>query len=98
MPILKLRGSAALSAFRLEKLNTSLDTAQARLRVVDARFWLDVATRFPDTDEARLAMAGMRPVEPNFDLSSSRNPDTKSMVTSSPPRSRSGSRTPPRST
>jgi len=39
MPILKLRGSAALSAFRLEKLNTSLDTAQARLRVVDARFW-----------------------------------------------------------
>ena len=31
------------------------------------RFWLDVATKFPDTDAARLSMAGMRPVVTAFD-------------------------------
>ena len=31
------------------------------------RFWLDVATKFPDTDAARMAMSGMRPVVTTFD-------------------------------
>ena len=31
------------------------------------RFWLDVATKFPDTDAARMSMAGMRPVVTTFD-------------------------------
>jgi tetratricopeptide (TPR) repeat protein len=38
------------------------------------RFWLDVATKFPDTDEARMAMTGMRPIEPTFDLSKAVKP------------------------
>jgi len=39
-----------------------------------AKLWLGVATRFPDTDEARLAMTGMRPVEPHFDASAAAKP------------------------
>ncbi len=45
----------------------------ARMRQ-STRFWLDVATKFPDTDAARQAMAGMRPVEPDFDLSKAVKP------------------------
>jgi phosphoribosylformylglycinamidine synthase len=39
MPILKLRGGAALSAFRLEKLNTRLRAAHPRLSVTGAEYW-----------------------------------------------------------
>jgi tetratricopeptide (TPR) repeat protein len=38
------------------------------------RFWLDVATKFPDTDAARMAMAGMRPVYATFDPSKHEKP------------------------
>jgi tetratricopeptide (TPR) repeat protein len=38
------------------------------------RFWLDVATKFPDTDAARMAMYGMRPVEARFDLAKAVKP------------------------
>jgi len=64
----------------LKNTKSPADSAQAMLYLGAARqrqamrFWLDVATRFPDTDEARLAMAGMRPVEPNFDLSKAVKP------------------------
>ncbi len=64
----------------LKNTKSPADSAQAMLYLGAARqrqamrFWLDVATKFPDTDEARLAMAGMRPVEPNFDLSKAVKP------------------------
>lgn len=38
------------------------------------RFWLDVATKFPESEAARLALAGMRPVEERPDLSKRARP------------------------
>ncbi|MCX5752867.1 MAG: DUF2271 domain-containing protein [Candidatus Krumholzibacteria bacterium] len=38
------------------------------------RFWLEVATKFPDTDAARMAMTGMRPVVKTFDESKAVKP------------------------
>lgn len=65
--VLKNTKSAADSAAAMYWLGA------ARMRQ-STRFWLDVATKFPDTDAARLAMAGMRPVEPGFDLSKAVKP------------------------
>jgi len=39
MPILKLRGAVALSAFRLEKLNAALATIAPQVRATGAQFW-----------------------------------------------------------
>jgi phosphoribosylformylglycinamidine synthase len=47
MPVLKLRGDAALSAFRLDKLNAGLEHLEPGLRVIDARRWY-----FVEVDEA----------------------------------------------
>jgi len=47
MPILKLRGSPALSAFRLEKLNARLAAVRPGLSVIAAEFW-----HFVETDRA----------------------------------------------
>jgi phosphoribosylformylglycinamidine synthase len=47
MPILTLRGADALSAFRLEKLNTALAAISPQLRSVGAELW-----HFVETDRA----------------------------------------------
>ncbi|MCU0896617.1 MAG: phosphoribosylformylglycinamidine synthase [Burkholderiales bacterium] len=53
MPILKLRGGSALSAFRLEKLNASLAALHPDLRVLHAEFCHFVEVdREPDAAEA----------------------------------------------
>ncbi|MCC6609325.1 MAG: phosphoribosylformylglycinamidine synthase [Burkholderiales bacterium] len=44
MPILKLRGADALSAFRIEKLNVALAAISPRLRAIGAEHWHFVET------------------------------------------------------
>jgi len=52
MPILKLRGADALSAFRLDKLNAGLRRLSPALRVEGAEFWHFVETERPlEADE-----------------------------------------------
>jgi tetratricopeptide (TPR) repeat protein len=64
----------------LKNTKSSADSATAMFWLGAARqrqamrFWLDVATKFPDTDAARLAMTGMRPVEARFDLAKAAKP------------------------
>jgi tetratricopeptide (TPR) repeat protein len=38
------------------------------------KFWLNVATKFPDTEAARMSMDAMKPVEPDFDISKAGKP------------------------
>ncbi len=55
MPVLKLPGGAALSLFRLEKLNRLLDSASAGTSVVSAQYWHFVeVTRQPDEGESAI--------------------------------------------
>jgi tetratricopeptide (TPR) repeat protein len=65
--VLKNTKSAADSATAMYWLGA------ARMRQ-SMRFWLDVATKFPDTDAARMSMDAMKPVEPDFDLSKTAKP------------------------
>ena len=64
----------------LKNTKSPVDSAQAMFWMGAARqrqamdFWLNVATRFPDTDMARLAMTSMKPVEHRFDLSEAAKP------------------------
>jgi hypothetical protein len=57
----------------LKNTKSAADSAQAMYWLGAARerqamrFWLNVATKFPDTDAARLSMNAMKPVEANFD-------------------------------
>src|SRR5512133_144434 len=55
MPVLKLPGGAALSVFRLDKLNRLLDEAAAETSVVSTQYWhfVEVA-RQPDDREAAI--------------------------------------------
>jgi phosphoribosylformylglycinamidine synthase len=55
MPVLKLPGGAALSVFRLDKLNRLLDIAGAQRPVVSTRHWHFVeVTRAPDDRESAI--------------------------------------------
>jgi len=57
----------------LKNTKSPADSAQAMYWLGAARerqamrFWLDVATKFPETEAARLALAGMRPVYSHLD-------------------------------
>ena len=57
MPILKLRGGPALSAFRLQKLNSRLGAVHATAALSSAEYWYFVETSaaLSATDQARLA-------------------------------------------
>jgi len=53
MPVLRLPGGAALSAFRLDKLNARIQAVNARASVKSAQYWHFVeAAREPDDREA----------------------------------------------
>jgi tetratricopeptide (TPR) repeat protein len=64
----------------LKNTTSPADSAQAMYWLGAARerqamrFWLNVATKYPDTDAARMAMAGMRPIEPSFDAAKAAKP------------------------
>ena len=45
MPILKLRGGTALSAFRLQKLNSRLQAIKPSLSIASAEYWHFVESR-----------------------------------------------------
>jgi tetratricopeptide (TPR) repeat protein len=59
----------------LKNTKSPADSAQAMFWLGAARerqamrFWLNVATKFPDTDAARMSMEAMKPVEPTADVS-----------------------------
>src|SRR4051812_11989955 len=59
MPIIKLRGGPALSAFRLEKLNSQLAAVDSTLSVARAEYWYFAELERPLSSEEQQRLSAL---------------------------------------